>query len=130
MRKGKIVIAEDNQELSLLLAERLREEGYDVHRAKDGQRGFLKVQAERPDLLIVDLAMPKLSGNRVVRMLREDLSCCDIPIIMLSAFVTPDMVGNVEVPADCYMTKPFNEESLISKIDELISRRRGQSVLV
>jgi len=130
MPSHKIVIVEDNQELSKLLALRLREEGYDVYIAGDGQAGLLKVQTEQPDLLIVDLAMPRLPGNRVIRILRDDPACRDIPIIMLSAFVTPEMRNNVEVPADCYMSKPFDETVLVSKIDELISKRYGQSTLV
>jgi len=130
MKSGKIVIVEDNAELARLLLARLREEGYEVYHGSDGQQGLMKIQSEQPDLVIVDLAMPKLPGNRVVRILRDDIACRDIPIIMLSAFVTPEMRESVEVPADCYMSKPFDESVLISKVDELIARRRGQTSLV
>lgn len=129
MKTAKILIIEDNQELSRLLAHRLRDEGYKVFQAEDGQKGLLKVQTEQPDLLIVDLAMPRLPGNRVIRILKDDPAFQDIPIIMLSAFVTPEMKESVEVPADCYISKPFDEKFLLNKVDELISRRRPESVL-
>lgn len=129
MKTAKILIIEDNQELSRLLAHRLRDEGYKVFQAEDGQKGLLKVQTEQPDLLIVDLAMPRLPGNRVIRILKDDPAFQDIPIIMLSAFVTPEMKERVEVPADCYISKPFDEKFLLNKVDELISRRRPESVL-
>jgi len=130
MKEGKIVLVDDNLELMRLLAGRLREEGYEIYQAEDGQKGLLKVQAEQPDLLIVDLQMPRLPGHRMIKILRDDRACRDIPIIMLSAFVTPEMRENVEAPADFYITKPFDETALMNKIDELITKRRGQSSLV
>jgi len=129
MSKGKIVIAEDNIELSQLIAARLRDEGYDVYQAEDGQKGLIKIQAEQPDLVILDLAMPRIPGSKMIRVLRDDPMFRRIPIIMLSAFVTPDMGESVEVPADYYMSKPFDEKRLIEKINELISRSNNSCAI-
>ena len=119
----KILLIEDNKELSKLLSQRLREEGYMVDAAADGQEGLDKVAAVVPDLIIADLAMPKVNGNVVVRILKLSPNYSRIPIIMLSAFVSPEMKTGVEVPADCYMSKPFDEPILLGKIRDLLDSR-------
>lgn len=120
----KILLIEDNRELLKLLAQRLREEGYDVETCEDGQQGLEMAKSSLPDLIIADLAIPKLPGNVVVRILKQSPKHRTIPIIMLSAFVSPEMQHNVELPADCYMTKPFKEDALLRKIEELIEKSR------
>jgi len=119
----KILLIEDNKELSKLLSLRLREEGYVVDIAGDGQEGLDKVAAAVPDLIVADLAMPKVNGNVVVRILKLSPNFSKIPIIMLSAFVSPEMKNGVEVPADYYMSKPFDEPILLRKIRDLLDSR-------
>lgn len=128
--RGKILVIEDNKDLLKLLAQRIREEGYEVLTAADGQQGLDIVHAEDPDLVIADLAIPKMTGNVVVRIMKQSPKFFHTPVIMLSAFVSPDMQSNVEVPADCYMAKPFNEEILMRKIEDLIAKsgRAGAAV--
>lgn len=123
--RGKILIIEDNNELLKLLAQRIREEGYDVATAEDGQAGLEKAISDLPDLVIADLAIPKMPGNAVVRILKQSPKHARIPVIMLSAFVSPDMQRSVEIPADCYMSKPFKEDLLLQKIEELIEKSRS-----
>ncbi len=130
MAAGKILIIEDNKDLLKLLAQLIRDQGYEVSTAVDGQEGLEKVQTEEPDLVIADLAIPKMTGNVVVRILKQSPRFVRLPIIMLSAFVSPDMQFNVEVPADCYMSKPFNEEALLHKIEELIAKSGREKAVV
>ncbi len=127
--KGKILIIEDDRELLKLLAHRMEEEGYTVETASDGQAGLELAKVIHPDLVISDLAIPKLSGSVVVRILKQSPKHRQIPIIMLSAFVSPEMQEGVEIPADCYMSKPFQEASLLRKVEELIEKNRPPALV-
>ena len=124
--RGKILIIEDDRELLKLLAQRVREEGYEVETAADGHVGLEMAKLNAPDLVISDLAIPKLSGSMVVRILKQSPKHRRIPIVMLSAFVSPEMHDGVEIPADFYMSKPFQEGALMKKIEELIEKNRPQ----
>ena len=117
----KILIIEDDPYIAKFLASRLRHSGYDVISAKDGREGVTKAVEENPDLVITDLALPYITGNVIVRMLRASEEHKKIPIIMLSAFIHAEMGRGVEVPADAYIPKPFDPEKLLAKIRELLS---------
>ncbi|MCM8776058.1 MAG: response regulator [Candidatus Omnitrophica bacterium] len=119
-QKKKILLIEDVKEVRTMVSTRLRAHGYDVVAAKDGQEGITKVEKEKPDLVITDLALPKMTGNVIVRILKKSPQYKHIPIIMLSAFVHEDMGKAVEVPADVYMPKPFEGEVLVGKVEELL----------
>ncbi|MBI3313899.1 MAG: response regulator [Candidatus Omnitrophica bacterium] len=118
----KILLIEDMEDIRGLLSERLKAHGYDIIEAKDGQEGLEKAENENPDLIITDLALPKMTGSAIVRVLKKSEKKKHIPIIMLSAFVHEKMGEGVEVPADVYIPKPFEAEELLKKIKELLKR--------
>jgi DNA-binding response OmpR family regulator len=120
---AKILVIEDQPEIVKMVTTRLKAAGYDVISADDGQAGMTMAQNEMPDLIITDLAMPKMNGNVVVRILKMSEKHKHIPIIMLSAFVNEHMGDAVDVPADAYLPKPFSSDTLLSKVAELLNEK-------
>lgn len=118
----KIVVAEDNPDMRKILSMRLEINNYLVIMAEDGEVALEKVKQERPDLLILDLMMPKMNGFEVCRMLKFDDKYKNIPIIVLSSLdQQQDREKAIENGADAYFIKPFDLELLLSKIKSLIS---------
>ena len=121
MDKKKILIVDDEQDLVETLSFRLEANGYTVIKANDGQVGLDKARSEKPDLIILDLMLPKIDGYKVCRMLKFDEKYKNIPIIMFTARAqeTDKKMGE-EVGADGYITKPFEPAVLLGKIKELL----------
>ncbi len=114
-------MVDDEADLVETLKFRLEVAGYDVITAGDGQDGLKMGRAENPDLIILDLMLPKLDGYRVCRMLKFDEKYKNIPIILFSARVQEsDIKMGEEQGADAYVTKPFEPKVLLAKIDELL----------
>ncbi|MCJ7580367.1 MAG: response regulator transcription factor [Candidatus Aminicenantes bacterium] len=119
--KKKILIIEDEQDLVKGLRLNLIDEGYEVIWAEDGLMGFLKAQEELPDLIILDIMLPKMDGLEVCRELRK--KNINIPIIMLTAKGEEvDKVVGLEIGADDYMTKPFSIRELLARIKAHLRR--------
>lgn len=120
----KILIIEDEDRLRTILGYRLAHNGYNVLFASDGEQGLKCVQDYHPDLVILDLMLPKLPGEEVCKEIRKDLDCCDIPIIMLTAKGTDTdrIIGRV-VGANSYMVKPFDSHQLLFQIHSLLFTR-------
>jgi twitching motility two-component system response regulator PilH len=117
----KILLVEDVPEMQKMVAARLKSLHYHVLTVRDGQEALTKIETDRPDLLITDLALPgAVSGSMIIRRLRENEATKDIPIIVLSAYVHRDMGKGVEFPADVYIPKPFKAQDLIDAIVRLI----------
>jgi len=117
----KILLVEDEKDLSKTIAFRLEANGYTVVTAYDGQDGFEKAKKEKPDLIILDLMLPKMDGYKVCALLKSDARHSKIPIIIFTARAqAEDVKMGKEVGADAYITKPFEPETLLSKIKELI----------
>jgi len=117
----KILVVDDEQDLVEMVTARLEANGYEVISAYDGQEGLRKAQQEKPDLIILDVMMPKADGYKVSRMLKFDVKFKDIPIIMFTARAQEvDRQTSKEVGADAYITKPFEPEVLLAKIKELL----------
>ena len=117
----KILIADDEIELVAALKIRLQARGFEVTTAIDGEDALNKARALLPDLMILDLMMPKRDGYSVCKMLKSDKRYSHVPIIMLTARVQEkDKQLGSEVGANCYMTKPFEKDELIKKIQEFI----------
>ena len=128
MAKNKILVVDDEADLVETLKFRLEISGYDVSTALDGQEGLKKARTENPDLVILDLMLPKLDGYRVCRMLKFDEKYKDIPIILFSARVQEsDIKMGEEQGADAYITKPFDPKALLAKIDELLIKYQRKS---
>ncbi len=119
----KIVIIEDERDLAELLAFNLEKEGWRTIIALDGKTGFDLVSAELPDIVILDLMLPEISGTEVCKLLRKQESTASIPIIMVTAKGEEiDRVVGFEVGADDYLVKPFSARELLLRIKAILRR--------
>lgn len=119
--KKRILLVEDEKDMMETVRLRLEANGYEVISAYDGKEGLEKMRQELPDLLILDLMIPKVDGYKVCRMLKFDEKYKKIPIIMFTARcqVADKKLGQ-EVGADAYITKPFESETLLHEIERLL----------
>lgn len=121
MDKKRILLVDDEKDLSDMVKMRLESNGYEVLTAYDGQEGLDKARREKPDLIILDLMLPKLDGYKVCRMLKFDEKHKGIPIVMFTSRVQDsDKKMGEEVGANAYITKPFEPETLLSTVQGLI----------
>ncbi len=120
MNKTRILIVDDELSIIKLLRANLKANGYEVLAAVDGAEALQTIEMEPPDLVILDIMMPKMDGFEVCRQLRE---WSQIPIIMLSARGdASDKVKCLELGADDYITKPFGKDELIARIKAVMRR--------
>ncbi|MHB9098799.1 MAG: response regulator [Syntrophales bacterium] len=123
MTLKKILIADDEKDIVELIAYNLEREGYAVVKAFDGQKAWEMINAEKPNLVILDLMMPEISGMEVCRMIRHQAATAALPIIMLTAKSdSVDKILGLEVGADDYITKPFHVRELIARIRAVLRR--------
>ena len=121
MDRKRILIVDDEEDLRKMLKFRLEAVGYDVAEAGDGQDGLDKARSSKPDLIILDLMLPKIDGFKVCRMLKFDEKYRHIPIVMFTARAQKqDEALGKEMGAEAYITKPFEPEVLLGKIKELL----------
>ena len=126
MGKKKILVVDDEKDLVATLAYRLEANGYEVIKANDGQEGLDKAKSEKPDLIVLDLMLPKIDGYKVCRILKFDEKYKHIPIILFTARAQEsDIKLGQEVGVDVYLAKPFEPDILLSKIAELLENRKG-----
>jgi len=119
----KVVIIEDEKDLAELLAFNLGKEGWQTLIALDGRSGFERVTEELPDIVILDLMLPEMSGTEVCKLLRKQESTAAIPIIMVTAKGEEiDRVVGFEVGADDYLVKPFSSRELLLRIKAILRR--------
>ena len=124
MDKQKVLIADDEAPIREILKIYCEKEGFDVIEAADGAEAILKVQSEKPDIIILDIMMPVLDGLEVCKQVRK---MSDIPIIMLTAKDDDDdRILGLEIGADDYITKPFNILEVKARIKAII-RRAGSN---
>ena len=122
---SRILIVEDEKKIARFLELELLHEGYEVDTAHDGRTGLEKALSWQPDLMILDLMLPELSGIEVCRRLRHE---SDLPIIMLTAKDdVSDKVMGLDMGADDYMTKPFAIEELLARIRVGLKKRRASA---
>ncbi len=118
----KVLVVEDEPILVETLTYNLRRQGYEVLTAMDGLSALNLARQERPDLIVLDLMLPKLDGLEVCRILRQEMS---IPILMLTARADEvDRVVGLEMGADDYLTKPFSMRELLARVKALLRRVR------
>ena len=118
----KILVVDDEEDISFSLSRRLSAVGFEVICAEDGAEGLRRAQTEGPDLIVLDLMLPKIDGYKVCRLLKFDERYKRIPIIMLTArSQDDDMALGREMGAEAYMTKPFDSGELLQKIQELLA---------
>ncbi len=123
--KRKILIVEDQPLISNMLKMRLEAFGYEVSTAGDGEEGVQKAYQERPELIILDIMLPRIDGYKVCQMLKSDPQYQEIPIILLSGR-TPQEIEEVgkRVGANAFFSKPFEAEELLKTIKELIQKEK------
>lgn len=120
-KKKRILLIEDDADMVEAVKLRLEANNYEVLISRDGPEGLKKARSENPDLIILDIMLPKMDGFNVCRMLKFDEKYKNIIIIILSAKVQKsDIERGKEVGADAYVTKPFKSEELLAKINELL----------
>lgn len=123
MDKKRILIIEDETQLVDMLKMRLEANDYRVIAAYDGQEGLEKARKQKPDLIILDLMLPKMDGYKLCGLLKKDARYSKIPIVMFTARAQEeDRKLGEEVGAEAYITKPFEPEVLLGKIEELLKR--------
>lgn len=118
----KVLVVEDEPTLVETLEYNLARQGYEVCTATDGLAALEVARRERPDLIVLDIMLPKLDGFEVCRILRREMS---VPILMLTARVDEvDKVVGLEMGADDYLTKPFSMRELLARVKALLRRVR------
>lgn len=121
----KVLVVDDEQSIATLLQYNLQQAGYEVLTAADGEEGKTIALAERPDLIILDLMLPKMDGIEVCKQLRQEK--VNIPILMLTAKDDEfDKVLGLELGADDYMTKPFSPREVVARIKAILRRTQNQ----
>jgi two-component system, OmpR family, response regulator MprA len=126
---GRVLVVEDDADIADVLRRSLRNEGYDVRTSADGVDALDVAAGFVPDLVVLDLGLPRLDGIEVCRRLRRE---GDVPILMLTARAeTEDRVTGLDSGADDYLAKPFERQELLARIRALLRRRppRGAASL-
>lgn len=119
----KILVVDDENDYHKLLKIILKPEGYSVISAYDGQEGIEKIYKEKPDLVILDINMPKMSGWEVCNEIRKDQQLAYIPILMLTVrSKQEEQIRGLQIGSDDYMTKPFNPDRLVTRVNAIIRR--------
>jgi DNA-binding response OmpR family regulator len=118
----KILVVEDDANLLETLKYNLRKEGYDVVAASAGEQAVAAARREKPDLIVLDVMLPKMNGFEVCRILRREMTS---PILMLTAKAEEtDKIVGLEIGADDYMTKPFSLRELLARIRAMLRRTK------
>ena len=119
-----VLVADDDDDIRDLVAFRLDRAGYEVLRAGDGQQALDLAREHVPDLAVLDVMMPKLTGYDVTRELRADAATSRIPVILLTARVQEaDVARGFEAGADDYVKKPFSPQELKARVQAVLGRR-------
>jgi phosphate regulon transcriptional regulator PhoB len=120
---SKIMIVDDEQDIVELLSYNLEKEGFSIVKAYDGEAALGLVRSEKPDLMILDLMLPKMNGLDVCKSIRRNPETATLPIIMLTAKGDEiDKIIGLEVGADDYITKPFSIKELIARVRAVLRR--------
>ncbi|MCA9756118.1 MAG: response regulator [Candidatus Eisenbacteria bacterium] len=123
----QILVVEDDSDLRKILRAILMREGYSVLTAGDGEEGLEVVEAHHPDLILLDVMMPKMDGRELCRRLKANVRTSQIPIIMLTAMSeTNDRIGGLDLGANDYVTKPYEQRELLMRVRNLLDWGRLQ----
>lgn len=125
--KAKILLVDDEPALARIVGMRFEAAGYEVVTAGDGQQALEKTKRLKPDLIILDLMLPKLDGYNVCRLLKYDAQYSKIPVLILTArALSKDMRLATDCGADGYLTKPFDAKELLEKVKELLAKAQAE----
>ncbi len=124
---GTVLVVDDNPDLRFYVSGILRDSGFAVLLARNGQEGFAVAKNRRPDLIVTDLMMPLISGLDLIRMIRQDEELQGTPVILLTAKADEDTrIEGVERGADAYLSKPFNDRELLAEVRNLIALKQNE----
>ncbi len=122
-QRHSLLLVDDDPEILTLLQAKLKDEPFEIFTATEGESALNTVRTQKPDLVVLDVNLPGLSGLEICRSLKADKNTRGIPIIMLSARSDEiDRVLGLEFGADDYVTKPFNTQELILRINNVLKR--------
>jgi DNA-binding response OmpR family regulator len=122
----RILVADNDEDILTLVAFRLQRQGYEVLVARDGAEALERAREELPDLCVLDVMMPKLTGYDVTRALRADPRTQDVPVILLTARVQEaDVKSGFDAGADDYVRKPFSPQELRERVAAALEKRRA-----
>ncbi|MFN7020638.1 MAG: response regulator [Phycisphaerales bacterium] len=122
----RVLVVEDEADLADLVSYNLRRAGYDVEVARDGSAALRMASEIPPDLVVLDLMLPKVTGLEVAREIRTNPKTNGLPILMLTAKAEEaDQVAGLQVGADDYVTKPFSMNVLLARVEALLRRSKG-----
>jgi DNA-binding response OmpR family regulator len=126
--KSTIMVVDDNPEVVEIIRITLEGKGFNVRCAYSGQQVFVDLGEQKPDLILLDIMMPKMDGLEVLNRLKGNTSTSSIPVILVTAKVQyEDILGGYKTGADYYITKPFTEIQLLTGINLLLSGNQYQS---
>lgn len=119
-----VLVADDDADILALVAFRLERAGYRVIQASDGEQALRAALEHRPDLAVLDVMMPKLTGLDVTRAIRQNEETANMPVILLTARVQDaDITRGFDAGADDYLRKPFNPQELRARVQAVLGRR-------
>jgi DNA-binding response OmpR family regulator len=125
MSEQRVLVVDDDPDIRGLLRELLDRRGFAVTEARDGNEALRAFYAERPDLVLLDVAMPGLDGWKTLERIRE---LSDVPVVMLTARATElEKTRGLRAGADDYVTKPFGRQELLARVDALLRRTGGRA---
>jgi len=123
MEKKKILVVDDEPDVTDLVAYHLKAKGFQVENLNDATASISKARAQQPDLIILDIMMPHLSGIQICRILRADPKLARVPIIFLTAKAEAhDRIEGLESGADDYLSKPFSPKELVLRVESILRR--------
>ena len=121
-----ILVVDDDPVIQKLLEVNFEMEGYHVATANDGAEALATVAARPPDMVVLDVMMPKLDGIEVVRRMKADAATAAVPVLLLSARAqAKDITEGLQAGADAYMTKPFDPVELLDRVASLLKGPEG-----
>ena len=124
MARERVLVVDDEEDLLELINYNLSKEGYRVMCVASGERAIKEAQTQLPDLIVLDLMLPRVDGLEVCRQLKSDPKTKHIPVIMLTAKTQEaDVVSGLELGADDYITKPFSPRVLVARIKAVLRRK-------
>jgi two-component system phosphate regulon response regulator PhoB len=124
--QAHITVVEDEADLAELLAYNLQRAGYQIRTVHDGVAAVESITKHPPDLIVLDLMLPRLSGTEVARQVRTNPRTATIPLLMLTARAAEvDQVAGFKAGADDYVTKPFSMPVLLARVEALLRRTKG-----
>ena len=119
---GRILVVDDETDVVRIVTKALEQRGHQVTTAFDGAEAIARVQADPPDCLVIDLALPKIDGQEVARRLKASPATCDVPIVLMSAAYLP-IETVTEGGADEFVVKPFLRDTMVRQVERLLARR-------